>query len=56
MLRGWIFWLSQIDPFFRHGIVIELPCGDEGNFSDQVERKENEYNRKLISGSLVVTG
>jgi len=36
--------------------VIELACGDEGNFSDQVERKENEYNRKLISGSLVVTG
>ena len=31
-------------------ILIELTCGDESNFGDQVERKENRYNRELIPG------
>ena len=31
-------------------ILIELTCGDESNFSDQVERKENRYNRELVPG------
>lgn len=31
-------------------ILIELTCGDESNFSDQVVRKEARYNRELIPG------
>lgn len=31
-------------------ILIELTCGDESNFTDQVERKEKRYNRELVPG------
>ena len=34
----------------REVILIELTCGDESNFSDQVVRKEARYNRELIPG------
>ena len=36
-------------------ILIELTVGDEGNFSDQVVRKEARYNRELIPG-ITATG
>ena len=34
----------------REVVLIELTCGDESNFSDQVARKEARYNRELIPG------
>jgi len=34
----------------REVVLIELTCGDESNFSDQVVRKEARYNRELIPG------
>ena len=30
--------------------IVELTVGDESNFSDQVERKQARYNKKLIPG------
>ena len=33
-------------------ILIELTCGDESNFSDQVVRKEARYNRELVPGII----
>ena len=33
-------------------MLIELTCGDESNFSDQVARKEARYNKHLIPGIM----
>ena len=41
-----VVWYDSL----REVILIELTCGDESNFSDQVVRKEARYNRELIHG------
>ena len=41
-----VVWSESV----KEVILIELTVGDEGNFSDQVVRKEARYNRELIPG------